>query len=82
MSKSEPKPSVPNKPGRDVKKPALEIKPQKDLEPDESQSEEVRGGNGGAGGPGRGHLVFSDATLKGQVAPVRHALMKLRKLQF
>ena len=73
-SKSKPKPSAPAKPG-------LEIKPVQDLEPDESQSEDVRGGIGGAAGPGRGG-AFSDARLKSQVAPFRDALVGLRALRF
>ena len=73
-SKSKPKSSATAKAG-------LEVKPVKDLEPADSQSEDVRGGNGGAAGPGVGKngggLVFSDATLKSRVAPLRSALAKL-----
>ena len=70
-SKSKPKPSAPAKPG-------LEIKPVRDLEPDESQSEEVRGGIMGLPGT----KIFSDAGLKSQIAPLRHALAKLREFRF
>jgi len=69
QSKSKPKPSAPAKPG-------LEIKPVQDLEPDESQSGNVRGGL-----PGPGNL-FSDAALKSQVAPFRDALVRLHALRF
>jgi len=64
------------------KKSKLEIKPVEDLEPDEARGEEVRGGI--AGGP-MGLLQggrFSDVALKNQIAPLRHALAKLRELRF
>jgi len=72
MSDSKSKPSAPAKPG-------LEIKPVKDLEPDESQSEDVRGGWGGVAQKGK---IFSDAGLKSRVAPLRDALVGLHALRF
>ena len=78
MTESKPKPSTAAKPGPEVKKPGLEVKPVTDLEPDESQSENVRGGKGMGGVT----LRFSDAALKSQVAPLRDALAKLRELRF
>ena len=80
MTESKPKPTEPTKSGPEVKKPGLVIKPMKDLEPDQSQSENVRGGNG-APGTGMG-FIFSDATLKSQVAPIKDALAKLREVRF
>jgi hypothetical protein len=76
MTESKPKPSTPTKPGLGVKKPGLVVKPVKDLEPDESQSEDVRGG---VPGPGK---LYSDAGLKRQIAPIRGALVRLREFQF
>jgi len=76
MPKSKPKPSAPTKPALDAKKPGLEVKPVKDLEPNDSQSENVRGGQAFPRRP------FSDATLKTQVLPLRDALVKLRELRF
>ena len=74
MPDSKPKPSAPAKPG-------LEVKPVKDLEPDEAQSENVRGGLAGIAIGPRGGL-YSDAALKSRVAPLRDALAKLRELRF
>ena len=78
MPESKPKPSAPPKSG-------LEIKPVKDLEPDDSQSEDVRGGQVGAGpkvtGIGWLPAKVSDAALKSQVAPLGDALVKLRELR-
>ena len=74
-SKSKPKSSATAKAG-------LKVKPVKDLEPDETQSEDVRGGNAGAGTVYGGHFIFSDANLKSQVAPISDALAKLRGLRF
>ena len=78
-SKSKPKSSATAKAG-------LKVKPVKDLEPDDSQSEGVRGGQGGIGvvgpvGNGGGGLIFSDANLKSRVVPLRGALVKLRELR-
>ena len=81
MSESKPKPPSPAKPAPGAKKPALEIKPQKDLEPDEAQSENVRGGQAAGMGAGRGGL-FSDAALKSWIEPILDALPKLRGLRF
>jgi len=77
MPKSKPKPSAAAKPKLDAKKPGLEVKPVKDLEPDDSQSEKVRGG-----GAGIGAKLFSDAALKSRVAPLSDALVKLREFRF
>ena len=84
MQESNPKKSTPTKPELKVK-PVKDLDLVKDLEPDNSQSENVRGGL--AAGPGRGGKWgvlgrFSDAGLKCQVAPIRHALVKLRTLRF
>lgn len=68
-AKAEPKPSATAKPG-------LKVKPVKDLEPRDSQSENVRGG---VRPPGR---IFSDVVLKSQVTSLRDALVKLRDLRF
>lgn len=75
MQESNPKKSTPTKPEIKVK-PVKDLDLVKDLEPDNSQSENVRGGGAA---PGR---LFSDAGLKCQVAPIRHALVKLRALRF
>ena len=76
MPESKPKPSAPAKPG-------LEVKPVTDLEPDDSQSENVRGGVPGTAGVGAHTFAgkFSDAALKSRVAPLRDALVKLRELR-
>ena len=76
MQESNPKKSTPTKPELKVK-PVKDLDLVKDLEPDNSQSESVRGGGAGYGGK-----VFSDAGLKCQVAPISHALVKLRTLRF
>ena len=82
MPKSKHKPSA-TEPALEVAKPGLEVKPVTDLEPDESQSENVRGGIPAGGGKVAGLPPrFSDAALKSRVAPLRDALAKLRELRF
>lgn len=80
MTDTKAKPSEAIKPATEIKKPGLQIKPIKDLEPNQSQSEDVRGGNG-AGGYGPGFL-FSDAALKSEVAAIKDSLAKLRAVRF
>jgi hypothetical protein len=83
MTESRPKPSTPTKPAPGVKKSGLEAEPVKDLEPGESQSEDVRGGFGGTE-----HVVpglpprVSDATFKAQVLPLKNALVRLSAFRF
>jgi hypothetical protein len=67
VPKSNPSPSTPAKPG-------IKVKPVKDLEPDESQIENVRGGQAMVG------RRFSDATVKSKIMPFTGALTKLREL--
>ena len=80
MSESKPKPSEPTKTAPEIKKPGLEIKPVQELELDQTELEKISGGFF-ANGIGRGGL-FSDAALKSNVAPIKHALAKLRELRF
>jgi len=72
MPQSKSKPSAPNK-------PKLEINPAKDLEPDDSENESVRGGGAAVMQKGK---IFSDASLKNQVTPLRDALVRLHALRF
>jgi hypothetical protein len=64
-----------SKPNPSASKPGIKIKPVKDLEPDESQSQSIRGGF--AGGVWK---LFSDAGLKSKTMPFTGALTKLREL--
>ena len=78
MQESNPKKSTPTKPEIKVK-PVKDLDLVKDLEPDNSPGENVRGGGGGIY---RGQGNFSDVALKVQVVPLRDALVKLRQLRF
>ena len=79
MSESKPKPSEPTKTAPEIKKPGLEIKPVQELELDQTELEKITGGNCA---PGTRGFIFSDAALKSNVAPIKHALAKLRELRF
>lgn len=85
MSELKPKPSEPTKTAPEIKKPGLEIKPVQELELDQTELEKITGGNCAPGTvmPVRGGgFIFSDAALKSNVAPIKHALAKLRELRF
>ena len=79
-SKSKPKSSATAKAG-------LKVKPVKDLEPDETQSEDVRGGQGGigvvggAGGNG-GEASSPMPPSRAGLCHSRGAVAKLRELRF
>ena len=68
MPASNAKPSKPTE-------PTLEPELVKDLEPDRSKEEKLRGGSGTARG------AFSDATLKRRVRPLTDSLAKLREVR-
>lgn len=81
MPKSKPKaprskPKAPKSKLSSSAKPGRAVKPVSDLEPRDSQSENVRGGRRETGGG-----LFSDSDLKRRVTPLSDALAKLRELR-